>query len=218
MMRNDIIINQKVIDYLYTLYHPLNDRLEAFRKEAEAQLIPIILKDTEQFLDMMIKLVRPKRILEFGTAVGYSACFFAESAGPDAQIVSLEYNLDMCLKAAENIERMGYSEQIQIIPGDARESIKRLQGQFDMVFIDAGKSHYLEFWEGILKNCHPGTVIIGDNVLIRAKVCSDDLDPKGKFRTNIRHMREFLEFITTTDTATSSVFSAGDGISVSVLK
>jgi predicted O-methyltransferase YrrM len=217
MMRNDNIINKVVIDYLEGLYTPLTPQLARLREDSEEKIIPVILKDTERLLDVLLRMTRPSRILEIGTAVGYSASCFAEICGPDTQIVTMEYNPQMAEVAQKNIEALGYQDQITIVQGNAVDTIKDLTGDFDFVFIDAGKSHYLEFWHGIMKNCHPGTVIVCDNVLMRAKTASDEYDPKHKFRTNIRHMREFLEFITTTDTAVTSVFSAGDGVSISVL-
>ena len=218
MIRNDNIINQVVIDYMYDLYKPLTPRLGEVRDEAEERIIPVILMDTERLLHTLLAMSRPKRILEFGTAIGYSASCFAEICGPETEIVTLEADEKMMQEAQRNIDEMGYSDQIQIIFGDARETSRNLEGEFDFVFIDAAKSHYLEFWKNIMKNCHPGTVIVCDNVLLRAKTASDEYDPKGKFRTHIRHMREFIDYITNTDEAVTSVLPAGDGISISVIR
>ena len=216
-MRNENITSRQVIDYLDSLYRPLTPQLGELRKQAEADFVPIILRDTERFLEVMLKIIKPKRILEFGTAVGYSSMCFSEICGPDTEIITLEADDEMNVISRKNIRRLGYSEHIKVIAGDALVSIQYLEGTFDLIFIDAAKSLYMDFWKGIMKNCHKGTVIICDNVLMRGKTASDDFDPLHKFRTNMRHMREFLDYITNTDEAVTSVSSAGDGISVSYI-
>ncbi|MCI8283900.1 MAG: O-methyltransferase [Firmicutes bacterium] len=216
-MRNSNITNEKVIDYLDSLYRPLTPELGELRLKAEEDFVPIILRDTERFLDTMLRIVKPKRILEIGAAIGYSASCFAEICGRDTKIITLEADEKMHEKAVKNIERLGFSDQIDVIFGDARETAEGLSGMFDFVFIDASKSHYLEFWQAVKKNVGMGAVIVCDNVLMRAKTASSEYDPKHKFRTNIRKMREFLDYICNTDEAVTSVFAAGDGISVSYI-
>lgn len=216
-MRNDNITSMQVIDYLDSLYRPLTPELGELRKQAEADYIPIILKDTERFLDVMLRLIRPKRILEFGTAIGYSSMCFAEICGPGTEIVTLEADDEMNVVSRKNIKRLGYDDRITVIAGDALITSQYLKGTFDLIFIDAAKSLYMEFWKEIMKNCRPGTIVICDNVLMRGKTASDDFDPFHKFRTNMRHMREFLDHITNTDEAITSVSSAGDGIAISYI-
>ena len=216
-MRNDNITSRQVIDYLDSLYRPLTPELGELRKQAEEQHVPIILKDTERFLEVMLKIIRPKKILEFGTAVGYSSMCFAQICGPEVQITTLEADDEMNVISRKNIRRLGYEKQIQVIAGDALITSQYLTDRFDMIFIDAAKSLYMDFWREVQKNCHPGTVIICDNVLMRGKTASDDFDPMHKFRTNMRHMRDFIEYITHCEEAVTSVSSAGDGISVSYI-
>ncbi len=217
-MRNENITSRQVIDYLDSLYKPLTPELGELRKQAESDFIPIILKDTERFLDVMLRIIKPKHILEFGTAIGYSSMCFAEICGPETEIVTLEADDEMNVISRKNIKRLGYEEQIRVVAGDALITSQYVEGEFDLIFIDAAKSLYMEFWKEIMKkNCHKGTVVICDNVLMRGKTASDDFDPLHKFRTNMRHMREFLDYITNTEEAITSVSSAGDGISVSYI-
>ncbi|MDD7733915.1 MAG: O-methyltransferase [Anaerovoracaceae bacterium] len=215
-MRNENITSRQVINYLDSLYKPLTPQLGELRKQAEADFVPIILKDTERFLDVMLSIIKPKRILEFGTAIGYSSMCFAEICGPETQIVTLEADDEMNVVSRKNIKRLGYEDRIHVVAGDALITSQYVEGEFDLIFIDAAKSLYMDFWKEIMKkNCHKGTVIICDNVLMRGKTASDDFDPLHKFRTNMRHMREFLDYITNSDEVITSVSSAGDGISMS---
>ena len=211
------ITNEVVTRYLDGLYRPLTPELAELRRQAEADHVPVILRDTESFLTSMLTLVRPRRILEIGAAVGYSSSCFAQLCGGDTRITTLEADPVMFEKASENIRRLGYGEQIEILLGDARETLKQLTPVYDFVFVDAAKSHYRSFFDGALKLCRKGSVIVCDNILMRAMTASDEYDTKGKHRTSIRKMREFLDYITASDAVKTSVFAAGDGIALSVV-
>lgn len=219
------ITNEKVTEYLEELYQPLNDDLKALRAEAEGQNIPIVLRETETCILNMIRMKKPRRILEIGTAVGYSAvCFAAASA--DIEIVSLESSEDMYLRASANVERYGFSDRIHIKLGDAVESLKELRKSitdvdsegFDVVFIDAAKSCYKEFWKASVPLCRKGAVVISDNVLLKARTASDEYVTERRQKTSVRRMREFLNYIRKLDYADTAVLTVGDGIAVSVLK
>lgn len=213
------ITNNKVTEYLDGLYAPITAELGSLREKAEAEGIPVILRDTESFLNVMVRITGAKRVLEIGTAVGYSACCFAEMCGEGCEIVTLERDPEMAARAAVNISSLGYSDRIKILEGEALEKLGELEGYFDLVFIDAGKSHYRAFWDGAAARCRPGSVIICDNVLMRGSVASEEYDSSARrHRTSIRRMRSFLEYITNTDHAETSVLAAGDGISVSYIK
>ena len=212
------ITNEVVTRYLDGLYRPLTPGLADLRRQAEEEHVPVILRDTERFLASILALVRPERILEVGAAVGYSSSCFAQICGKDTKITTLEADPVMYRAASGNIRSLGYEDQIEIISGDARETIRELNPFYDFVFIDAAKSHYRAFFDGALKLCHPGSVIVCDNVLMKAMTASDEYDIKKKYKTSIRRMREFLEYITESDVAETSVFAAGDGISLSVVK
>lgn len=212
------ITNEVVTRYLDGLYRALTPSLAELRQQAEKDRVPVILRDTERFLASVLTMVRPRRILEVGAAVGYSSSCFAEICGANTRITTLEADPDMYERASENIKRLGYGQQIEIVFGDAKETIKELKPVYDFVFIDAAKSHYRAFFDGALRLCRPGSVIVCDNVLMKAMTASDEYDTKGKYKTSIRRMREFLEYITESDAAETSVFAAGDGISLSVVK
>lgn len=219
------IINDKVLDYINGYYKPLSEALGELRNTAEENRVPIILKDTETFLTSMLALSKPKRILEIGTAVGYSAACFA-TAAPDAEIITIERSDEAYEEALRNIEKLGLSERITCLKGDAcailEELVKRYETgkicDFDFVFIDAGKSHYKEFLDLSMKLTKPGALIVCDNILMKAKTASDEYDPIGRYKTNIRRMREFVDYLMAKEELSSSLLPNGDGISLSIVK
>lgn len=219
------IKNDRVTEYLDGLYQPLNDALRQLRADAEEYHVPIILRETEACILNIIRMKKPRRILEIGTAVGYSALCFA-AAFPEAEIVSLEVSEEMYRTALANVERFGFDRRIQIKLGDAVESLKELSSSitnvdtagFDLVFIDAAKSHYREFWDSSIPLCRKGAVILSDNVLLKASTASDEYVTEKRHKTSVKRMREFIEYITKLDYADTAVLSVGDGVAVSVLR
>jgi predicted O-methyltransferase YrrM len=223
------ITNDHVTEYLEGLYRPLNNELEKIRADAEGRDIPIIVKETEAFLLNILRMTKPRRILEIGTAVGYSAICFA-AVLPETEIVSLEHSEKMVRAALANIERCGLSERIRIMHGDAVESLKELKNTaeasiggndgtsgFDLVFIDAAKSYYRKFWDHSVPLCRKDAVVISDNVLLKARTASDEYITERRQKTSVRRMREFIKYILNLDYAKTAVLPLGDGVAVSVL-
>ena len=220
MESNRNITNDIVTEYINSFYEPVSDELGRLRLESEAEKVPIILRETESFLRTFLSIMHPERILEIGCAVGYSAMFFSAVSG--AEVVTIEKDPEMAAKASANIKRLCFEDKIRIIEGDGEEGIDDLfeQGEapFDIVFIDAAKSHYKRFLEASWKLCRPGTIVISDNVLFKARIASDIYDPTGKHKTNIKKMREYVEFITSDPRLETTIIACGDGISVSKIK
>ena len=228
MSKTANITNEVITDYLNTFYEPLTKELSEFRQYSENRDVPVILRETEDFLSMLIDIVKPKRILEIGTAVGYSACFFAEKISSNRKnycnesdnisVYTIEKDHDTYLKACNNVEKMGYSQYVHTYEGDGEEIIKRLINEdtqkFDMVFIDAAKSHYKRFFEASLELSKEGALIVCDNTLFQAKVASDMYDPYGKHKTNIKKMREFNDYVSNDPRFSTSVLSVGDGLTI----
>ena len=233
------ITNDIVTDYINEFYRPLSPELGVLRGAAEADGVPIILKETEAFLRTFVGILKPKRILEIGTAVGYSAAFFNKACG--AEVVTIEKNPEMAAVAWMNLKKLGCEDSIEILRGDgetAIQSLKELKNagiadpfaptarkksaepekEFDFLFIDAAKSHYKRFLDAALPLMSKNAVIVCDNVLFQGKTASDIYDQLGKHRTNIRHMREFLDYISTDERFETSIIAVGDGLSITYLK
>lgn len=211
-----IIINDKIEEYIYSLCKPENEFLSELRKDAESRDIPILTIDTERLMTVLLKMHRPKRILEIGTAVGYSAIHFA-SILDSVEIVSLEVSEKMVEEALKNIKRAGLSERINVLFGDAGETLNSLESQFDMIFIDAAKGQYKLFFDLCQKFMSAGSVIVSDNVLYKGMTASNDFLIKRK-RTIVKRMRDYLKYITECDKVDTVVLTVGDGVAVSIVK
>lgn len=212
------ITNEIISAYIENLYVNKNTELEDLREFAESRHIPIIQKDTENLLKVIMKLKEPARILEIGTAVGYSSCVFADCCG--CRVVTIESNEEQAKAARTNIENLGFGELVQVIHGDARDVLKNLDKdeKFDILFIDAAKSHYRAFWDLAMPLLREESMIICDNVLMKGMTASDQFDERGRFKTSINKMRDFLEYINSIEYADTAVLPVGDGVSISLIE
>lgn len=219
------IINPLVAEYLNGFYTPDGAILAEIRTRAEEQYIPIITKDVERLLSVLLLSLKPEHILEIGTAIGYSAAFMARS-WPDCRIDTIEINHKSYLAALENLDRLELRSRVHVYHGDATETMKQLAATheatsfpgYDLVFIDASKSKYLSFFTQAIDLMKPGGLILCDNVLMRGTVANDCYDPEGKHKTSVKNIRAFLDHITALDTMETAILPIGDGLSMSFKK
>ena len=211
------ITNDIISAYIDNFYVNENSKLEELRELAEESRIPIIMKDTERLLRIIMKLKEPAHVLEIGTAVGYSSCVFADCCG--CQVLTIESDGDTAKAARANIENMGFGSRIDVREGDGRQVLQELSPdeRFDVLFIDAAKSHYREFWDLALPFMNDDSMIICDNVLMKGMTASDEFDTKDRYRTSIRKMRDFISYISDLDYADTTILSVGDGLSISLI-
>lgn len=208
------IINDEVLRYVNSSFEPFDSFMGELRDKCVQDRIPLILEDTEMFLRILVKIIKPRRVLEIGTAYGYSAIMFAKLL-PDSNITSIELSDENFAIASEKL-KASCLNNIELIRGDATTVLEKQEPdskQFDFVFIDAAKSHYQEYFTKSLPLCQSGAVFVCDNVLIKAAVaCESKYDPSHKFRTSIKRMRQFLDFVQNNSELDSSLLTIGDGI------
>lgn len=212
--------NHLITDFTDRYYFPVDEHLISLREQGEAEKIPIILRETEMTLRMLLSLKKPERILEIGTAIGYSACFFAETC--QAHITTIERDPDYFRTAVSNLSQLGHDGQVDVLFGEASEVLQKLaestntnEEGFDFIFIDASKSHYREFWDLCVPLCADDGLIVCDNVLIRGLTAIKPEEAEHKHRTSIRNMRDFLQFVKELSYADTCILTVGDGISIS---
>ncbi|MCQ2545976.1 MAG: O-methyltransferase [Clostridia bacterium] len=218
------ITNNIVAAYIDSLYKSSNADLQNLREMSVQNHVPIIQKDAENLLKVIMKLKKPARVLEIGTAVGYSSCVFTECCG--CQVTTIELDDATADIAESNIRNMGFSDRINVLRGDGREVLKELQkgdfssesDKYDILFVDAAKSHYREFWDLSMPMLKEDCIIICDNVLQKGMTASDEFDTRGRYKTSIRHMRNFIDYITSLDNFDTVVSPTGDGLSISIRK
>lgn len=197
-------------------YEPLNEGLAWLRGVCERREVPAIRRQTEPLLKRILEEDRPARILEIGTAIGYSACFMA-TVLPAAQITTIEVYDRSFYDAKEAIERLGLTDRIEQILGDAAEVLPRLADdgrQYDLVFIDAAKSHYRTYYEESLAMMKKGGLILCDNLSLGASL-SNPGEGDRRHRTSAKRMERFLEELAQDTRVTTTFYETGDGFSVS---
>ncbi len=223
------ITNPQITKYIDQKYKPINQKLWRMRLDSESKYIPIIQRDVETMLISYLFSSKPKKILELGTAIGYSSIVMAdtmEKLNQDCEIVTVERNPVMIELATENIKASSYEDKITIIDNDAIKALDSLVesvatssiNAFDFVFVDAGKSHYMEFWERIEKIVKPGGIVFCDNIFMRGMTVDSAYDIHDKHRTSIKRMREFLDYLMGIDSIHTTLLPVGDGVTVSYFK
>lgn len=190
--------------------------LEKIKQKALEEHIPIIMDDTLEVVDKILTELKPKRILEIGTAVGYSAMCFSEYLEPDGKIDTIERDEERIAEAKINIEKVGVADKINIYEGDAVEILPTLEQKYDVVFIDAAKGKYPFFLKEALRMINPKGVILADNILYKGYVMSDY--NKHKQRTAVRNLREYIKEVTENPDIETEILEVGDGLAVSRIK
>lgn len=192
------------------------EELEVVKKKALEEHIPIIMDDTLEKIEEILKKENPKRILEIGTAVGYSASQFAKCTSEDCIIDTIELNEERAKEARENVEKIGIADRINIIIGNAVEILPTLNDKYDVVFIDANKGKYPVFLQEAIRLLKNDGVILADNILYKGYVMSDY--NKHKQRTAVRHLREYIAEITGNENLDSEILDIGDGLAITRVK
>lgn len=200
-------------DYIRGLIPDNVGILKELEEYAKENSVPIIHKEVANFLDVMINIKKPKKILELGTAIGYSSIFMNLSSKGESLITTIERDDKMIEIAQNNIEKYGFKDKINIIQGDCLEVLKNLEDKYDLIFMDAGKGHYNEFLSYCLKLLNKEGIIIADNVLFRGMVANDDLVIRRKI-TIVKRMRKYMNMISDKDNFITSVIPMGDGIAI----
>ena len=209
------IVNERIVDYINSLDKGNSPVCNAIEKEALADGVPIIRKEMQSFLKLLLAMQKPMRILEVGTAVGFSAVLMAEYAPKGCQIVTIENYEKRIPIAKANFERAGKQEQITLLEGDATEIFPQLEGQFDMIFMDAAKGQYINFMPQVLRLLKTGGVLVSDNVLQDGDIIESHYIVERRNRTIYKRMREYLYELTHSDELVTAVMPIGDGITVS---
>lgn len=186
--------------------------LEKIKEKALEDHIPIIMDDTLEVIANRLKNATPRKILEIGTAVGYSAICLSEFLSEDGKIDTIEREHDRVEEARKNIEKAEVQDKINIIEGDAVEILPTLQGKYDVVFIDASKGKYPFFLKEALRLLADNGIIFADNVLYKGYVLSDY--NKHKQRTAVRNLREFLAELQNNQELKTEILEVGDGLAV----
>lgn len=188
--------------------------LAEMKAYGEANHVPIININGLKVLVETVKKVSPHRVLEIGTAIGYSTLYIADNSAEDVEITTLELSEERAAEARAFIDRSPYKDNIKIMTGDAGENLLQLQGKFDLVFIDAAKGQYPDYFRKVHPLLADDAVIIADNVLFRGYVRGGVEAPR-RFRTIVKRLREYIDLLENSQEFQTEIFENGDGLAVS---
>lgn len=212
-----MIVDERVETYIRTLVPLQSEAMETLKNYADNFLVPIVHPEVGTLLRVLCKIHRPKRILEVGTAIGYSALLMDQACNHEAQIDTLELNPEMVIHARRNFEAFGAIDRIKVHEGDGAELLERLTGTYDMIFIDAAKGQYLEYLERCIPLMKEGTLLVSDNVLFKGMVATNELLVKRKV-TLVKRLRKYLDLIMHHPQMDSTIIPIADGVALSVWK
>ncbi len=190
--------------------------LEEIKQKALEEHIPIIMDETLEVIKDIFKKENPKKILEIGTAVGYSAICFVKASSEDTLIDTIELDEERAKQAINNIKEMNMDKNINVIIGNAVDILPTLKGEYDIVFIDAAKGKYPFFLEQAIRLVKQNGIILADNILYKGYVMSDY--NKHKQRTAVRNLREYIKEATENVKLDTKILEVGDGLAITRLK
>lgn len=213
-----MIVDERIVTFINSMETENSEILEAIEREALETQVPIIRKEMQSFLKVLITIQKPMCILEVGTAVGFSALLMSEYAPDGCEITTIEKYEKRIPIARGNFRRAGKENQITLLEGDALEVLKSLEGSFDFIFMDAAKGQYIHFMPEVLRLLADGGTLVSDNVLQDGDIIESRFAVERRNRTIHARMREYLYELKHKEELITSVLPLGDGVAVSTKK
>lgn len=187
------------------------------RDYASEHRVPILRRDAAAFLRTLVSLKKPSRILEVGTAIGYSAILMSKSS-PESHIDTVEIDADSVVLARQNIKKAGVENQIRVIAGDGNEVLAALTKPYDMIFMDAAKGQYIHLYDDAMRLLNKDGLLVCDNCIFYGKVLDKPEDAPHKHRTIVANLRAFLEKMMNDSALDASLLDVGDGMAIACKK
>ncbi|MEE1314723.1 MAG: O-methyltransferase [Faecalimonas sp.] len=211
-----MIVEERLVTFLHSLETENSPILETIEKEALDTQVPIIRKEMQSFLKVLLKIKRPMRVLEVGTAIGFSALLMSEYVPEGCHITTIEKYEKRIPIARENFKRAGKEAQITLVEGDALEVLKGLTESYDLIFMDAAKAQYIYYLPEVLRLLEKDGVLISDNVLQEGDIMESRFAVERRNRTIHSRMREYLYELKHHSQLETSILPLGDGVALSI--
>ena len=210
------MVDERTVSFINSLDPGNPEYLDEIERYATDTFVPIIRKDMQAYLRYVMKSLRPMKILEVGTAIGFSALLMSEYAPDGCHITTIENYEPRIPIAKENFEKNNKSDVITLLEGDALEILPGLDEEYDLIFMDAAKGQYINYLPDILRLLRVGGTLISDNVLQDGDIIESKYAIVRRNRTIHNRMREYLYELKHNDSLTTAILPVGDGITVSV--
>lgn len=209
-----MIVNERMTTFVDSFNPEKPDYLEALEREALETNVPIIRPQMQSFMKTLLTMSRPKRILEVGCAIGFSALWMRECS--EAEITTIEKYEKRIPIAKANFEKYDPNHRITLLEGDALEILPTLEGPYDLIFMDAAKGQYLNFLPEIMRLLAPGGILLSDNVLQDGDIIESRFAITRRDRTIHSRMREYLYTLTHHEDLQTSILTVADGATISI--
>lgn len=206
----------RVSSFIRSYIHDDAGELGEIYRQAVLDGVPVIRPETRELLKTQLLITQPKRVLEIGTAVGYSALSMLQYMPDDAHITTIELSVERVQEAKENIRRLNKQDAITVIQGDAAEVLKTLDESFDFAFVDAAKGQYIAYLPEVMRLVRAGGLIVSDNILQEGEVLESHFTVAKRDRTIHDRMRSYIYELCNNKQLETSILSVGDGVALSV--
>ena len=208
------IVNDSTRNFIleHTHIHMSNDLKKIYEYALENR-IPIIDKEVQSILKMFLSVKKPKKILEFGTAIGFSSLLMYEELKGNVSIVTMERDKQRINVAKNNFKLFNCEDKIKILEGDCFENIKLQNDNYDFIFVDSSKSHYKKIFDSCIQNLNKDGIMVFDNIMYKGMIVSDELVERRK-KTIVKNMRNFIQDIVKDENYFVSILPIGDGVMI----
>lgn len=215
-MRNEMmhrpVVKEELLDFMRTQQKKLPGELGKLEEEAHVAEVPVIPHETVVFLKFLLGQLQPERILEIGAPIGFSSSVMATTIGENAHVTTIDRFDVMIEKAKKNYERLGLTDKVTLLEGQATDILPELSGPYDFIFMDSAKSKYIEFLPECLRLLRKGGVLMVDDIFQGGTILLPDEEiPRGK-RAIHRKLNEFLRVVMDHPDLTSTILPLGDGV------
>ena len=213
-----MIIDESMAVFINSFATPNSEFLEQLESYSIKTNVPIVRKEMQTLIKFLLSAHKPQNILEVGTAIGFSAVLMAENTSAECKITTIENYEKRIPLARENFEKSGYGDRITLLEGDATDILKTLEGPYDLIFMDAAKGQYINFFPDVMRLLKQGGILLSDNVMQDGDILKSRYALERRNRTIHSRMRDYLYELTHNDALSTVILPVGDGVTVSYRK
>lgn len=213
-----MIVDERMAAFINSFASPNSEFLDNLEKFSLETNVPIVRKEMQSLIKFLLAMKKPHSILEVGTAIGFSAILMAENSDSDTHITTIEKYEKRIPLARENFAKAGVDGRITFLEGDATDILASLNGEYDLIFMDAAKGQYINFMPDVLRLLAPGGILLSDNVMQDGDILESRFVVERRNRTIYTRMRDYLYELTHNDSLETVILPVGDGVTISVKK